>query len=127
MDVLFQPLFDVHGRRTTHPSSGDGLFVARVDDIPRRKHTGHRGHGVFFVNDVTFVIGFDLVSEEIGDGCVADGDERPGGLDGLRASVKRVFEDGSGQTFVVRKPLLDLPERLDLNFGMVGRSLVHDG
>ena len=127
MNVLFKPLFDIHSSRATHTGGGDGLLVPRVNDIAGSEHTGNRGHGVLLVNDVTVLIGFNLVSEEIGDGCVADGDESTGGLDGFRAPVLRVFEDRSAEAFLVGEPFLDLSKGANFDFWVVGRSFVHDG
>lgn len=127
MNVLFKPLFDIDGGRAAHTGGGDGLLVARVNDIAGGEHTGNRGHGVFLVNDVAVLIGFNLVSEEIGDGRMPDGDESTGGFDGFRASVLGVFEDRSAEAFLVGEPFLDLSEGANFDFRVVGRSLVHDG
>ena len=58
---------------------------------------------------------------------MADGDERTRGLDGFCASILRVFQNGPAEALVVRKPFLDLSEGANLDFWMIGCSLVHDG
>ena len=127
MDVLFQPLFNIDRRRTSHPGSGDGLLVARVDDIACRKDTGHRGHGVFLVDQVPVPVGVHLATEEVGDGSVANRNERARRFDGFGAPVLGVLKDSSGEAFVIGKPFLDLTEGSNFDLWMVGCTLVHDG
>ena len=127
MDVFFEPLFHVHGGRATHSSRRDGLLVSGVNHVACGENAGNGGHRVFFVNDVAVLIGFHLVAEEVGDGGVPDGDERPRGFNGFRASILCVFEDGAAEPLLIGKPFLDLPEGANLNFWMVRRSFVHDG
>ena len=127
MDVLFQPFLNVHGRRASQARSGDGLFVARVNHIASSEDTRNGRHGVFLVNDVTVFVGVDLATEEIGNWRMANGDESSRCFNGFRAPVLCVFQNSSTEPFFIGQPFLDLPEGSNLNFWIVGRSLVHDG
>ena len=79
------------------------------------------------MHNVSIRIGFNLVVEEISDGGMPDSDESASGLNGFRAAVLGVFKNGSTQALVIRKSFLDLAEGTDLNFRIVGCTLVHDG
>src|ERR1700675_2368473 len=75
VDVLIQELFGIEGGHAAGACCGYGLAIAVVLHVSGDKHTGNRGQGAVFGDEVAVGVHVQLAFENGGIGIVANGDE----------------------------------------------------